>query len=32
MKCKAREPGKGEAYCLYVEPLPGEAQRRSSRF
>ena len=25
--CKAREPWKGEAYVLYVEPLRGEAER-----
>ena len=25
---KARNPGKGEAYFLYVEPFHGEAQRR----
>ena len=24
--CKAHEPWKGEAYFLYVEPLPGEVQ------
>jgi len=30
--CKAREPEKGEAYFMYVESFPGEAQRRRSRF
>ena len=30
--CKARKLGKGEAYFLYVEPCPGEAQRRRRTF
>ena len=30
--CKARKPGKGEAYFSYVEPFPGEAQRRRRTF
>jgi len=30
--CKARKPGKGEAYFSYVEPLLGEAQRSRRTF
>ncbi len=30
--CKARKPGKGEAYFLYVEPFHGEAQRSRRTF
>jgi hypothetical protein len=30
--CKARKPGKGETYFLYVESFHGEAQRRRRAF
>jgi len=30
--CKARKPGKSEAYFSYVEPFPGEAQRSRRTF
>jgi len=30
--CKARKPGKGEAYFSYVEPFSGEAQHSRRTF